>query len=329
MEKQLREIKEMSLSEVSIAVTADDKYAKLVYVWAYSVAKYSDRTRQYHIYIVSNSFSKPCLDKLNYYLRAFDNVSVSFVDISKMLNALKCDVTWNKDSIVYYATLLLPLALPDLHRCIYMDVDMIAQRDMGELFDKDIGVNSIGAVSIYSTSGRQYFAVQNYFHTVIGYDNAEDYFNNGVMLLDFDRIREENTLNLEKITELISKEGLLFADQDVMNIIMRGKVFYLEPNWNVGNGFSSDITEQKYLDARLDPYVIHYNGKIKPTLSFSVGYAENFWKIVREMDLYETLLMDCILENTSVKRKLNRIKNNWSYRLKNKLFFWKNKNFER
>lgn len=318
---------EKSKDDVNIAIVADDRYANLVYVWAYSVAKYADNTRDYNLFIVSDRFSEANISSLRRYLVAFENCHVNYVDVSSVLDSISCDNTWNKESVVYYATLLLPNVLNDLHRCIYMDADMIAQRDLGELFDTDIGSNCLGAVSILGTSGRQYFAVQNYYCAVIGLDKPEDYFSNGVMLLDFDRIRSANALDIEKVKRTISQKDLLYADQDAINILMKGKVCYLCPNWNVGMVGDYSNIDDKYRIASLDPYVIHYNGPQKPTTSLEVKYSEAFWKIAREMDCYEKLWLNYIEVNFSLKNKIKAKKMRISRKIKNKILFWKHGNF--
>ena len=312
---------------VNIAITADDRYADMVFVWAYSVAKHSNKNRRYNIYVVTDHFSNDNLNKLRQCIIAFDNCYVYSKNVEPLLNNIPCDQTWSKESVIYYATLFLPIALPELHRCIYMDVDMIALKDLGELYDTDMGSFCLGAVSIYSTSGLQYFAVLNYYRSVIGCDNPEEYFSNGVMLLDFDRIRNEELLDFDRVIDAVAKKNLLYADQDAINILMRGKVFYLDPKWNVGTVRSYDGVDEKYSNASNDPYVIHFNGPQKPTTSQSVKYFEKYWEIAREMDCYEDLLANYQRANHALRSKIGGFKNNWIRKLKNKYLFWKHRNF--
>lgn len=98
-------------------------------------------------------------------------------------------------------TLLRLLAdlVPDMpEKLLYLDIDMMANGDISELYNIDI-------------SEYEYAAVKEKYGSKI---LASDYINAGMLLLNMKKIKE--TKLLEKARELIRNKKMLFADQDAI-----------------------------------------------------------------------------------------------------------------
>ena len=86
--------------------------------------------------------------------------------------------------------------MPD--KLLYMDIDMMANKDLGELYNTDISDYEYAAVK------------EKYGHYFIRWD----YINAGMLLFNMKKMRE--TRLLEKARDKIRNKKMLFADQDAI-----------------------------------------------------------------------------------------------------------------
>lgn len=86
--------------------------------------------------------------------------------------------------------------IPD--KLLYLDIDMLAQKDISTLYNIDI-------------SNYEYAAVKEKYGSKI---IKHDYINAGMLLLNMKKIRE--TKLLEKARDMLKERKLLFADQDAI-----------------------------------------------------------------------------------------------------------------
>jgi lipopolysaccharide biosynthesis glycosyltransferase len=126
-----------------------------------------------------------------------------------------------------YARLFLgSLVPPPASRCIYLDCDLMVERDLTELWETELDGLVLGAVdnSKWEDSGTH--------QRRLGLREPR-YFNSGVLLVDLDRWRE---IDLERrALSLASRIGdrLVLHDQDALNAALDGDWLPLDQHWNV------------------------------------------------------------------------------------------------
>lgn len=126
-------------------------------------------------------------------------------------NVEKIDVTeiyekefgYSKNENAYCTPYTLLRLLADLvpnmpEKLLYLDIDMMANGDISELYNIDISEYEYAAVK------------EKYGSRII----RSDYINAGMLLLNMNKIKETGLL--EKARDLIRKKKLLFADQDAI-----------------------------------------------------------------------------------------------------------------
>jgi len=167
-----------------------------------------------------------------------------------------------------YATCLLDELLPkSVERCLYMDCDIVATRDMGELWDHDLAGTTVGAVE------DGHHAVLQQHQARLGLSEAR-YFNSGVLLVDMRLWRDRQVGR--RAMDAASRIGphLILHDQDALNVALEGDWVSLPPSWNTWTilpGLSSD-----------DPINFHYMGAPKPWhADYDRPFADLFF---RELD---------------------------------------------
>lgn len=127
--------------------------------------------------------------------------------------------------------LVLSKYLPE-RRVLWLDVDTIVQRDIGGMFDLDLGDNVLAMVKEPARS-----------------TDVFTYHNSGVMLMDLQQMylcRMD-----DKCVRLVNRKTFTAPDQDALNLICQGEIYELGPQWNAAGCITADVA---------DPYIRHYAG---------------------------------------------------------------------
>ena len=94
-----------------------------------------------------------------------------------------------------YARLLAPSLFPRHSRIVYLDADTVLYADVAELYDTDLCGAAVGAVrdtAVLSSLVAGYPRRQLRKLQPLGLHDPFHYFNSGVLVLDLDRMREED-----------------------------------------------------------------------------------------------------------------------------------------
>lgn len=229
---------------------------------------------------------------------------INFLDIKKTINKidLKKYMSVRDDykyiSVETYYRFFIPQIFDKDSKILYLDVDMIVEGDINELWSKDItncyaGViqDSFSEMHIKAKNISPYkgLTFKDYYKKKLK-KNCTTYFNAGVMLFNLDLMRK-NEID-KKLWQFVAKESPLpFQDQDAMNAVMERKLKYLDGKWNIFPQFPTKV-----------PAIIHYVGSSKPHECGLQGkYFENYWKYAKSTPFFskEDKLL---LESTNIKK---------------------------
>lgn len=185
------------------------------------------------------------------------------------------------------------LFLPDLlaGKVLYLDPDTVALDDLRGLYEVDLGGAAAGAVRDLGVLEQQLVlespapvaekvrarAARRLRNLPEGVA-ARDYFNSGVMLLDCEAIRGDARL-IEGFRDFAAAAGMPYIDQDWLNLLLHGRVSYLDPRWNTdwGNRRSRRsilprAIRQAYAASRRSPGILHFLGRRKPWQPFRLSH---------------------------------------------------------
>lgn len=212
------------MDNYTFVFSTDNNYIVPTYIAIHSLMKYSRREKKYDVYILVPTD----LDSHNNYLidslkREFNNLSLYFINMGNAFSDTNLVLKHTTLPTMY--RLLLPDLLPDCDYCVYLDGDIIITDDMASVFDIDINDYYIGAVR--DIEAITYISKFNYT------DNRPDpsgYVNAGFLFLNLKKMRQDNLVS--KFIKL-SKERLLFADQDILNISCKDNIKFLDLKYNV------------------------------------------------------------------------------------------------
>lgn len=258
----------MTNKTIPIFFSIDDSYAPFLSVALKSAIDNSKLENNYRAIIMFESLSQDNRERLGGL--ATDNFKIDFVEMNEGLETitdrLSNRIRSEYFTLTIYFRLFIASMFPEYDKAIYIDSDIILEEDIAELFSIDIGDNFIGACRDASIDGIEPF--QSYVEQVVGIDR-NDYVNSGVLLMNLKKLRDAdfdkhfllllNTYHFDSVA----------PDQDYLNAICKGSIYYLSPKWNA----MPNEQKPKIEGAKL----IHYNLFSKPWCYDGLQYGERFW----------------------------------------------------
>ena len=253
---------------------------------AVSIASLFDNNRGsdfINVYILANALSGESRERFEKLESEFDTKerprhieTIDLKDYSRMLKLAfggKLD-TGSFDPTVL-ARLFAPAHLPDeVERYIYLDADTVVLGDIHSLWDTKLD----GAVCGMAPEPTIYAKTKQ----TLGMSVDDAYYNSGVILTD--RLKWEEERISSKCIDCYKEaggKGLDFPDQDILNVVLQGRVKTLWQGWNFFSNYhyrdykslklqaawyEGLITEEAYEAARLKPRIVHFAGGERPWL---------------------------------------------------------------
>ncbi|HEL1584849.1 TPA: glycosyltransferase [Streptococcus suis] len=236
----------MKMSKINIAFSINDNHCLYVFFTISMIKKY---TNNLDIFVLHTDLSDKSKDRLK--TLETESVNIHFVTIDRDLFS-NLPLTLDGITIETYYRYLLPEILIDCDKVIYLDSDLLIRCDVKELWDIDVsqhylaGVNEIDIINRFPDHKLK-----------LGFDLDELFINVGVLICNLQKMRQDKiTHHLFTETERL-KDIILFQDQDVINIALKGKIADLPLAYN----YTVEAMEKDLLS--LDEIkVIHYNSQI-------------------------------------------------------------------
>jgi lipopolysaccharide biosynthesis glycosyltransferase len=267
-----------------VVCTPNEDYAIGAAVALYSAQRNLDPARRMRLFLVDGGLRPGTRRQLQRILDP-ERVDVRWVD--PQWHKLR-DLPLSEHLLpVIYLRLVLPELLPaDLERFIYLDVDLVVNGDLGELWDQELGDRLVLAVQDFGfpyvdaeRALENFEACKPHLWGVRGVENWQElgldprakYFNAGIQLVDLAGWRREKIG--ERMIRCLheNREHAALADQYALNVVLAGRIGELDPRWNTTLAlFMYPSPPESPWDAatweRLtsDPQVVHFVGRWKP-----------------------------------------------------------------
>ena len=269
-------------SEVNICMITDENFIMPTSVAIHSMIV-NKKSEKYNFYIITSNVSDEFEEIFKNYEREDVSVTIIRENAEKHFNGMHSFKAHPDYTVTLSALLkfIIPELLPELDKVLYLDGDIIVESDLEELYSTDLEDNYAAAVIDCASLYKRDSYVKA----------AKKYFNSGVMLLNLNKLRENNVskLLIEAKSNLADFTRL---DQNIFNLVFGGKVKFLplkynftpltiesiRSKWNIGDVNAVYNTEYKTkCEALLDSQIIHYASAEKPWIepNGALGYR---WK---------------------------------------------------
>lgn len=246
---------------MNIVFSCDENYAPYLATSIYSILTNNrDNNIKFHILDLGISkLSKQYISNL-----CFDNgKEIDFISVSKdELERDNLPKNISHISIATYARLKITEYIKNVEKVIYIDVDTITNQNLLELWNTDLGDKYLGACFDsyieYETNNYKY---------QIGMSDKEFYFNAGVLLLNMSKLYSFDLY--KKSIDCIKKfNEIKYQDQDIMNIIFKNKVYFLNAKFNFMPSLKNRMKNRKKLNCleiiNSPVSIFHYCSDEKP-----------------------------------------------------------------
>ncbi|CDG20466.1 putative Lipopolysaccharide 1, 3-galactosyltransferase [Xenorhabdus poinarii G6] len=259
-----------------IAFGVDEKFLRPAGVVISSILKTnSNKKLKFHIFI--NEISDDSIERLK---NIDANITIHIFNDSRFKGLQEKE---NLPISMYYR-IIVPYILHSVtDKVLYLDADLLCVGKLDELMNHKFKNNEISCVVNHKS-----LDVDNVNY--IGIKDKTHYFNSGVMLINTIAWVENDIF--KEFSTLIKIRDFKYPDQDVLNIILEGKVKYLN---QIYNNFMEDVNVGD------ETVFIHFTGTPKPwqlwyekSDIYDVFYSDSPWhdvpydipRTARQMRIY-------------------------------------------
>ncbi|KAK8517208.1 hypothetical protein V6N13_092494 [Hibiscus sabdariffa] len=189
-------------------------------------------------------------------------------------------------SILNHLRFYLPEIFPKLNKVLFLDDDIVVQRDLTGLWSLDLKGNVNGAVETCGEIFQRFDRYLNFSNPLISknFNPHACGWGYGMNIFDLDEWRRQN------ITEVYHRWQRLNRDRQLWKlgtlppglITFWKRTYSLDKSWHVlGLGYNPNVNQREIEEAA----VIHYNGNLKPWLEIAIPKYKNYWEKYIDFDV--------------------------------------------
>ncbi|KAL1830373.1 hypothetical protein ACET3Z_000024 [Daucus carota] len=195
-------------------------------------------------------------------------------------------------SILNHIRFYLPELYPKLHRILFLDDDIIVQKDLTGLWKIDMDGKVNGAVETCFGSFHRYAQYMNFSHPLIkqNFSPKACAWAYGMNFFDLDAWRKEKCTEQYHYWQNLNENRTLWK----LGTLPPGLItFYsttkpLDKSWHVlGLGYNPSINMEEIRNAA----VVHFNGNMKPWLDIAMNQFRSIW--TKYVDYDNEFIQDC------------------------------------
>lgn len=289
------------MTKRQVFFNSDENYLVPLTVMMYSLLKTARSDVPLTVFIATTTkFFELGYDRKIIDLAAkYSFVKVVFINAEEKLEKFKGVIAseLNVWSPVMWSGSLVTEVLPEdvTGNVVYLDVDMMVRHDLEQLYSLDL-----------ETDGYLLAAVNEAPHSFFpelqkrGWGpECGDYFNYGTMVVNTNAWRREN-IPVQMIDWYAKNPDTFLLNQDTSNVVCGARTFRLPPKYNYFDAWVQRSIRMNpfarkwrvypkrfFLEAMLDPYIVHFVGREKPWKFTRRPMRREYHQLMRELGLYD------------------------------------------
>ena len=250
---------------MNVVYSSSDSYAEICGISIVSLLENNKSENKIDIYVIDNNISKLNKIKLESTANKYSR-SIYFIDKIDLNALTKTNVYTGRWNIGTFFRLYLSSLLPEtVERVMYIDCDTIVRHSLNIVYNIDMGECLVAGVDDCRS---------DLYRDDIGCKHGSVYINNGFMVIDLKKWREEKIE--EKFTKFISdrKGDCTYMDQAPLNGILGSgnRIYELEAKYNAQRIFfdfsykqllrlrkpEHHLSFEQYTEAVNNPVIVHF-----------------------------------------------------------------------
>ncbi|OMO58890.1 Glycosyl transferase, family 8 [Corchorus olitorius] len=196
-------------------------------------------------------------------------------------------------SLLNHLRFYIPEIYPQLEKIVFLDDDVVVQKDLTPLFSLDLHGNVNGAVETCLEAFHRYYKYLNFSNPIISskFDPQACGWAFGMNVFDLIAWRKANVTGRYHYWQEQNADRTLWkmGTLPVGLLAFYGLTEPLDRRWHVlGLGYDLNIDNRLIESAA----VVHFNGNMKPWLKLAIGRYKPLWE--RYINLSHPYLRDCV-----------------------------------
>ncbi len=259
----------MQQNYMNIALCADVNYSKTLATAISSILLNADKADYFNFFILDGGLLE--IDKENLKrLKRIKDFNIEFIDIDKK-EFENYPTIHHWLSIAMYYRFKLPSLFKNLNKLLYIDCDLIVRKSLRALYGQELEDFYAGVVEDinFKLGTLKEPDLAQKMKNRLG---VEKYFNSGVMLLNLEKMRNDNIE--AKCFNFINEypEKILFPDQCTLNAVFKNNVKFLDDIFNFQfhdqRQKNYAVHQEFYKKSKSRIVILHYTGPKKPWRDF-------------------------------------------------------------
>lgn len=214
---------------LNILYQSSDSYAAIMGVSIVSLLTNNKHLKELNIFILNDNISNYSITKLKLLCEEYSRklIIIDTAAILKQLKELNVTAFGGRYTTFFKLMAIAHLELSN-NKVLQIDCDTIVNGPLDELCIMDLEGYILAAT---------YDCTMNGYKEMIGIPSTDKFYNGGVLLINQEEWIKENCE--EKIINHLKtvRSSYYTADQDILNVLFRKKIKYLDLKYNFNSGF--------------------------------------------------------------------------------------------
>ena len=288
-------------NRVNVAFICDEGFALPTGVALHSLFANRNQNVEYKVFVICNNLGEDHRKRLQSI--SCDGFLVTLVDAELGEYEKIFEKAGFPVSPTATLKFVLPNLLDDIDKVIYVDGDVIVQKDLLDLYNVDLSERYVAAVADYHG-----LTFKGDVWERLGIKH-EAYFNSGMLVLNLRKMRDDDIPNA--LIDYRINGVNYYMDQDALNVVLGGNALFLPFGYNATltnwrNKSSVDLAGYYRIPFREDKYdylreaaIVHYCSSDKPWRYFDSHYADVWYSY-----FLGSQYSDAILNRTSLSHEI-------------------------
>ncbi|KAK1412378.1 hypothetical protein QVD17_33582 [Tagetes erecta] len=195
-------------------------------------------------------------------------------------------------SMMNHLRFYLPEIFPKLNKVVFLDDDIVVQKDLSGLWSIDLKGMVNGAVETCGENFHRFDRYLNFSNPIIAknFDPRACGWAYGMNIFDLEEWKKQNITDVYHSWQNLNHERQLWKLGTLPPglITFWKRVYPLERSWHVlGLGYNPSVSQKEIERAA----VIHYNGNLKPWLEIGIPKFRGYWN--KFVDYDQVYMRDC------------------------------------